>query len=505
MIPLSQTCSLDAKMKISRVSRFALTMLLPLAAVACGSSSSSGAGADAGQDASSHHDALAAADAPGAADGHVSRDAPSGHDAHVALDAASVVDAGEAGLPVDSGASITGASTAACTPSPCTAGTSHGTTLTNVPNDDGTTSTRSYNVYRPTGLTNSAGNLAPAVLVFGADPNINPIADGSRFIVVDMAADASRSAWLRKNIDGPNAVTLASAAAAGATSVTINQDTAGFASLGTVPVRVGTGSDVESIIVSSVSGTTMTFKTALAHSHAQSEPVRAPDDEPYVNAVVESLLATENVDPKRVYAMGASQAGNMVLDMACDAQNSPLFRGFLADSSSFQQYTSSYTNSPTGGITCPSTNKDYFLMEVTGSASIDACEYLGACQGNPADAGSACDTLNCHLDPTTFLQWAAPRLGCSDTTIVSTTFGMPNPTNQRHVISGPCSFATGTGPAIETIGVVGGGHQYPCQDSYGGAQAGACASLFGSSGLPPTNGMYGAQEFWDFVSAGESH
>ena len=107
---------------------------------------------------------------------------------------------------------ISGASQAVCEPAPC--GSLSGVTsyqLVNVPNGDGTTSTREYAVQRPEGLTPSPKNLAPAVLVFYESGHCGQVLSGrfgslaaaNRFIVVYMEVPCERGDknWDKRNID----------------------------------------------------------------------------------------------------------------------------------------------------------------------------------------------------------------------------------------------------------------------------------------------------------------
>ena len=212
---------------------------------------------------------------------------------------------------------ISGASQAVCSPSPCLPQpTPTAETLPNVSNDDGTTSPRAYEVYRPQNLAASPGNLAPAVLDFYGSGNCGFVAPGrfvglaptDRFIVVAMEIPCGRNDnWNKRNIESPT------------TSV--------------------------------------------------------PNDEPYVAAVVHDITQcpatgagpNQCVDPQRIYAAGLSSGGSMVGDIMCDVQNSTLFRGYLIDSSSLELFN--------GQPHCPSPNRSYFVMLAVGNSGIDAGIY----------------------------------------------------------------------------------------------------------------------------------
>jgi poly(3-hydroxybutyrate) depolymerase len=214
---------------------------------------------------------------------------------------------------------ISGASQAVCEPAPCgplSAVTSY--KLVNVPNGDGTTSTREYAVQRPNNLTPLQNNLAPAVLVFyesghcGLMPagRFGSLAAANRFIVVYMEVPCERGGppnWYKRNInlDSNSAV----------------------------------------------------------------------NDEPYVTAVVQDIKQCPStgagpnqcVDPQRIYAAGTSSGGNMTADVMCDPENSSSFRGYLIDSSSLQLYN--------GAPACPSPNRSFFVMMALSNYDIDAGLY----------------------------------------------------------------------------------------------------------------------------------
>jgi len=343
---------------------------------------------------------------------------------------------------------ITGASQAACNPSPCTAGTTTSYALSNVSNDNGTTTNRDYEVYRPAGLTASATNLAPAILVFYGAGNCGPasfghtnsLAASNRFIVVTMEVPCGRdNNWDKRSVNSASTAT--------------------------------------------------------------------PNDEPYVTAVVNSITQcpgsgagpNQCADPQRIYVMGESSGGNMSADVMCDTTNSPLFRGFLIDSSSLQLYPGTPSNAPD----CPSTNKNFFVMMALSNYSIDSGLYYDT-------------SFNPHLDVPAFADWAAARLGCSGSRVDDTL----DSTNLRYSYFGSCAYATSGSRAVEAIGVVNGGHTWSCQDSDAGSQADvstSCPGLLttasppgpgltnGNTGKPLTGGLYIEQEFWNFVAQGTSN
>jgi hypothetical protein len=331
-------------------------------------------------------------------------------------------------VPAASAETITGASLATCSPAPCQKATEvQEATLNNVSDDDGTTSTRSYGIERPRGLTGAA----PAVLVFyggnqcGVVPNsrFGQLAAAERFVVVYMAVPCERkvSSWEKRNIAAPTTTT--------------------------------------------------------------------PDDEPYVGAVVKDVTRCPGqcVDSKRVYAAGMSSGGSMVADVMCDPTNSPLFRGFLIDSSSLELFE--------GAPNCPSTNRSFFAML--------------ALSNYGADEGLYYDTApKPHLDAPAFAEWAANRLGCGGTPLLANV-GSPSATTLTYTYAGPCAYATAGSPAVVALGVGNGSHGWQCQDSDPGADSGECTAMpeppgLSPSGLPLTNGLFVEERFWDFVAQGVS-
>jgi poly(3-hydroxybutyrate) depolymerase len=330
---------------------------------------------------------------------------------------------------------ISGASQAVCTPSPCLAPQGYTTVdLGAVSNDDGTSSARQFAVLRPRGLVPSPGNRAPAVLLFYAGSNCGyqgpgrwaGLAAPDRFVVIAMEASCAVDNWRKRNVDSP------------------------------APT--------------------------------------APDDEPYVAAVVRSIeqcpassaTAAQCIDPARVYAVGESSGGDMVADVMCDPQNSSLFRGYLIDSSSLELWN--------GAPDCPSTNRSYFVMMALSNYSIDAGLYYGTAP-NP------------HLDVPAFADWAAARLGCT-TAREDSAVGSPTASTLTYTYSAPCAYAQ-SGTAVETLGVINGGHGWGCQDSDPNAPPNPCPGMpvppgVGPNGKPKTNGLFLEGLFWQMVAQGVS-
>lgn len=335
---------------------------------------------------------------------------------------------------------ISGASQALCTPSPClSAGGFTQYTLEEVPNGDGTSSSREYAAERPQNLAPSPTNLAPAILVFYEGGNcglsgvpagrFNSFAAQNKFIVVYMEVPCARgdNNWDKRNVDP-------------ATSTAVN-------------------------------------------------------DEPYVTAVVQAITqcpSTEAqpnqcVDPRRIYAAGTSSGGNMTADVMCDVENSPLFRGYLIDSSSLQLFG--------GAPACPSRNRSFFVMMALSNYGIDGGLYYDTAPSP-------------HLDVPLFADWAASRLGC-ESPRVDDAIGSPVASTLRYVYSGPCAYAAAGSQAVVTLGVQNGGHTWYCQDSDAAAPTPYCPAIpdppgLTPNGLPYTNGLFIEEDFWKFVAQGVS-
>lgn len=323
---------------------------------------------------------------------------------------------------------ITGASLATCEPAPCEARTSlEHFALASVSNDDGTTTTREYGVYRPRHLSGPA----PAMLVFyGNGPcgvtssgRFSSLAVANRFLVVYMAVPPAAlpcdRTWEKRDVDSTGTAT--------------------------------------------------------------------PNDEPYVAAVVKDITRCpgECADPRRIYAAGMSSGGNMVADVMCDSANSPLFRGYMIDSSSLELFG--------GAPHCPSTNRNFFAMLALGNLGPDESFYYGR------------DVAKPHFDVPQFAEWASARLGCAGG-LVQDRFGFPLPSTLSYAYRGPCEFASEGSVAVTTLGIEGGGHGWVCQDSDVQATPGKCAeqAVLGEDGLPQTNGLFAEEQFWDFLAAGSS-
>jgi poly(3-hydroxybutyrate) depolymerase/lysophospholipase L1-like esterase len=323
---------------------------------------------------------------------------------------------------------IGGASEASCEPSPCqpAAEVQTVTLASPVGNDDGTASTREYGVYRPQNLVGPA----PAVLVFygGGNCGVKP---ASRFAQL---APANRF----------------------------------------IVVYMAIPCERDKV---------------WEKRNIDAPTTTTPDDEPYVEAVVDDVTRCpgECVDPRRIYAVGTSSGGSMVADVMCDVQSSPLFRGYMIDSSSLPLFA--------GGPHCPSPNRSFFAMLTLGNSGVDSRIYYDT-DPNP------------HLDVPAFAEWAASRLGCAAPVQLGA-LGSPLASTLTYTYVGPCAYASAGSPAAVALGVLDGAHGWSCQDSDAGASPYACPSMptppgLDAGGLPMTNGLFAEGQFWSFVAEATS-
>jgi poly(3-hydroxybutyrate) depolymerase len=170
----------------------------------------------------------------------------------------------------------TGGSHATCSPSPCTAGSLIGRSVT-VDDGSGKLVARSYQIYRPTGLTNAPTNKAPLVLLFnggGGAADWEALAVKERFVLA-----------LLTNLPAGN----------GSYYMPVIQP------------------NYPSISVMHICGTSGT----------------GPCDEgPAVAGLLSASVSSENIDTARVFATGASKGGAMTEEAMCDPRTSSSFAGF---------------------------------------------------------------------------------------------------------------------------------------------------------------------------------
>jgi len=309
----------------------------------------------------------------------------------------------------------TGGSTAVCSPSPCGAGTVTDGTMSA---DDGAgrSITRYYSVYRPSGLTSSPTNRAPLVVLLSGTPGSQrgeprnsgwaAVADANRLVVVAAATQCGTcQGWFHP-----------------VTSVT------------TPAIALTCGP----------SGT------------------GACDDKPFIAALVERMIATENIDPDKVFATGASKGGYMTIELMCSPSTSGVFRGYGVVSADFRSTDASIPPS------CPATARDYSVFQICGTTD---------------GATSNCATGYYFTPPQWILgihdagELAARHLGCTDAAPSVSYFGTTPGTLMRETWSA-CPMAH---RASQAVTVPRGGHAF--------------------DGLDGVQGLDVAEETWSFLSA----
>ena len=200
---------------------------------------------------------------------------------------------------------VNGASLATCTPSPCTAGTSTQYTI-NVGDSDGyggTTPkivTRKFYIDRPVGLTNSTQNKAPLVLdVDTSTGTFHTMAPVDKFVLAQINPSDLRPSGQ-------------------------------FATPTTDPVEASASIDTHKC---------GTLSTALC------------DDIPFVKAVLDTVIASQNIDTNKVYIVGASKGGGFAMDIMCDQRTSHYFTAGV--SVSWSMYSTDTSGSQSVPPACP--------------------------------------------------------------------------------------------------------------------------------------------------------
>ncbi len=221
-------------------------------------------------------------------------------------------------------------STATCSPSPCTVGTLVKHTIT-APDSDGPDAkmaSYSYQVERPSGLTNSPSNLVPLIVAYAgpgvgaADGVFQALAASQRFIIAYVGAT-----HLIGTVDQYALPTVSPTPAAQA------------------PLTCG------------VSGT------------------NTCDDIPSIAAMLRQIVCSgaapcENVDPNKVYVEGASKGGLAAMDTICDTRTSGhLHGGWITSNDPISPDTSGSQSSPQN---CPA---------ILGSAQPWSGGYWGGAPG----------------------------------------------------------------------------------------------------------------------------
>ncbi|MDX6638947.1 MAG: Esterase depolymerase [Solirubrobacterales bacterium] len=201
-----------------------------------------------------------------------------------------------------------GGSQATCSPNPCQAGAYDGNHSVVVDDGAGKKVTRSFAIYRPKGLTNSATNRAPLVVDIN-DGGWQNLAVQNRFVLVIIPNDAHCTT----NAGGQANCQYA--------TLTTNPD----------PSSVGPHN-------CGLSGT------------------GACDDVPWIKAVVDAVACSgaspcQNVDTSKIYASGSSKGATMTQDLMCDTRTSTMFAGYQAISS--PMISPSVNNDPSALPHCP--------------------------------------------------------------------------------------------------------------------------------------------------------
>jgi poly(3-hydroxybutyrate) depolymerase len=77
-------------------------------------------------------------------------------------------------------------------------------------------------------------------------------------------------------------------------------------------------------------------------------------DNPAVKAVLDQVIASQNIDPRKVYATGGSRGGTMTMALVCDTNTSSYFSAVVVASATlFATTTNGATGQATGTPNCP--------------------------------------------------------------------------------------------------------------------------------------------------------
>ncbi|HZL07873.1 MAG TPA: hypothetical protein VFC50_01625 [Candidatus Dormibacteraeota bacterium] len=311
-------------------------------------------------------------------------------------------------------------SKAVCNPSPCTQGT---LTSSHVTVDDGAGSSlnRLVQFYRPQGLTNSPSNQAPLVVLYNVSDlnnttipqqNWESLANQDHFLVVSLT-----NQW-------------------------------------TQPPGCNTSY-----------ATPVAFPLVACENDCGPSQTGVCDDTPYINAALDSLVTTQNVDQSLIYATGGSKGGSMTEETMCDPAMSSRFAGFAPISAVF--ISPSTNNDPSVLPNCPalSSHKNFSVQYQFGTSD-------NAYSGNLATGFVNAKNEWLFSQTQNLTNIINPALGCSNTPTTSTLFGS---SNNIMTVYGNCTTA---GISTSVVQVNGGGHTY--------------------SGLDGVNGFDSALESWTF-------
>jgi poly(3-hydroxybutyrate) depolymerase len=273
--------------------------------------------------------------------------------------------------------------------------------------------TRSYGLYRPRGLTNSASNKVPLVIAFkaagGGSTEISdletksgwdPIADANKFIV----------AYAKKRVGPVNSQFLVPDIAPDGTNG------AGCGTAGGQPNCLG--------------------------------PLDS--DETYVRDMIAKIITDENVDPNKVYVAGQSAGGGMAENTACDTRFGDAYRvhGIGNVTISMVAAGTSAPHNPRCRLNTgsPPTPK-WSFMAVCGTAdgNVNNCAEPGEATPNGA---------NWQLSQLELVDFFRRKIGCSSA-VTTVNIGTPNAVNVEK------TWATCSGnQAIRYVKVPNGDHKW---------------------------------------------
>jgi len=320
-------------------------------------------------------------------------------------------------------------SKAVCNPNPCTQGTLTNSHLT-VNDGAGGSVTRLVQFYRPQGLTNSPSNQAPLVVLY----NVSDLNDTS----------LSQQTWQ----------SLA------------NQYHFLVAYLGNQwPQPPGCSSSY---------ATSVAFPVVSCEQTCGLNQNGTCDEAPYINAALDSIIASQNVDTKLIYATGGSKGGSMTEETMCDPNLSSRFAGFAPISAIF--LSPSTTDNPSILPNCPalSTHTDFSVQYQFGTSD-------SAYKGDLATGFPSSNNEWVFSQTQNLTNIINPALGCTNTPTTSNLFGSSN--NIMTV------YAHCAAPGVSTslVQVNGGGHTYQGLDGVNGFDSAAETWAFWTSNAPFDN------------------
>ena len=351
----------------------------------------------------------------------------------------SIAQAASVGRPPPTATPSRGASTAVCSPSPCTAGSVVPQTIS-VYDSDGAGKrlvSRTYYLDRPNNLTNSTRNLAPLLVVFGGHYGTDPdtaefhtLAASERFVVVTIEPVHSGQ----------------------------------YATPTTDPTPT---------------------RAAFLKNCGQDGSTMC-DDNPLVKAVLDKIDCIgappcENIDPTKVYMTGGSRGGLMTMTTACDTHTSHYFTAavvvsmylYSADTSGSQTvppYCPAMlgTSNGFGGASGLAPNSNMAMAWFYGdndslacvNPSPQNCLDVGSTVGGrwrwggPQNAGDS-NPPSPSTRAGSNAMFGHHALGCSGGASTTTTIGTAPATEKIY------TGCTNPKRATETIVVHGGGHSWP--------------------------------------------